>query len=225
MDQQINTAEIEQLVTSLWGDVPVMVAVEPLNDNQGEIFPEEAAFLSRASPRRRMAFSTGRVCARKAIRKLGHPEAAVLVAEDRSPVWPAGLCGSISHGGDYVMAVVAKTGLIRSLGIDVEIADRLKPKLWRNVCVPEEIEFLNANNQDLNLATLIFSAKEAFYKCQHIITKEWVGFKDARVELNCADNTWQITLLKNIAEGFASGDSFQGRFCFVDGYVIAGISA
>ena len=31
-------------------------------------------------------------------------------------------------------------------------------------------------------ATLFFSAKESFYKCQYPLTQQWVGFQDVEVE-------------------------------------------
>ena len=59
-------------------------------------------------------------------------------AEDRSPIWPAGIAGSLSHCDTraWVALVDRSAGTV---GIDGEHREALKPELWRHTMLPEEI--------------------------------------------------------------------------------------
>ncbi|WP_158300908.1 4'-phosphopantetheinyl transferase [Chromobacterium sp. ATCC 53434] len=77
--------------------------------------------LSGAVARRKAAYLAGRYCAMQALSQAGHPLPCELpIGEDRSPVWPAGLVGSITHTEGLAAAVVASAGDARGLGIDAE---------------------------------------------------------------------------------------------------------
>jgi hypothetical protein len=78
------------------------------------LFPEKEAVISRAVDKRRREFQTVRHCARRALRELGVPPAAVLPGERREPVWPPGVVGSLTHCTGYR----ARRGRSPTRGID-----------------------------------------------------------------------------------------------------------
>jgi len=89
----------------------------------------------------------------------------------------------------------------------------------------QQIESLPEEKQN-SLATLIFSAKECFYKCQYPISKSWAGFHDAVIITDSIlkDGRFEIVLQRDISEhGFRKGDSFEGRYIFKNGFVFSGI--
>src|SRR6267378_346626 len=130
----------------------------------GTLLPEEEACLSpRAIAKRRREFTAGRVCARAALGRLGIRDFPLLAAADRSPVWPPGIVGSLSHCGDYCGVAVARRGEVAGVGLDVERARPLEGRLASIVCSPVEIRRLGAL-PDLPAglwAMIVFSAKES----------------------------------------------------------------
>jgi len=79
----------------------------------------------------------------------------------------------------------------------------------------------------LRAASLIFSAKEAFYKCQYPITTEWLEFADIEIE----PESWQldagwyaVTPARPLRLARGDYQSMQGRFSFHEGFVSAGFA-
>lgn len=126
------------------------------------------------------------MCVRAALVELGVlPDRPVGSAEDRSPQWPDGVIGSISHTATYCVAVLALADAPDSgIGIDAEQVGRVTANLHRTVFTADERGWLDQlpNEDRSDAATTLFSAKEAFYKAQHPITHSWVGFKDVSAE-------------------------------------------
>jgi 4'-phosphopantetheinyl transferase EntD len=145
--------------------------------------PKEAAAVSRAVPKRAQEFAAGRLCARSALARFGVTGFAVRVASDRRPLWPDPFVGSITHTTGFCAAVIAARSRFASLGIDTEIAGAVKAELWPSICLPAELGWIEALPQEerARAATLIFSAKEAFYKCQYPSTGQRLSFFDLRI--------------------------------------------
>jgi 4'-phosphopantetheinyl transferase EntD len=166
------------------------------------LWPGEAI---TALPKRCTEFAAGRSAARAAMAQLGLPAAAIAMAPDRAPLWPAGLTGSITHSATACLAAVQRApGLI---GLDLEPATALDRDLWSITLRAEEQEWLATQSNAPLLAKLIFSAKEAAYKAQYPRSKTLFGFE-----------VLQITL---------SADSFTARFCqdipsFAKGTILQG---
>ncbi|WP_433389724.1 4'-phosphopantetheinyl transferase family protein [Micromonospora sp. KLBMP9576] len=163
----------------------VAVAVAGTADWTGELLPAERACLSeRAVQSRRRDFTAGRVCARRALASLGVPPVAVPSAADRSPVWPAGVVGAITHTQGYCAAVAARTDEIRSVGVDAEGHRELDAGVRRLICLPEENERFARLPAGVSWPAVVFSAKETVYKVWHPVVGTWLDFHDARVELD-----------------------------------------
>jgi 4'-phosphopantetheinyl transferase EntD len=151
--------------------------------NVSLLAPEEASIVAKAVPKRAGEFAAGRLCARLALAELGIANFPLRAAGDRQPIWPAGLVGSITHTEGMCAAVVADRRLFRGIGIDTERAATVKPELWPRILTPGELEWLGSLEPDARAgaATLIFSAKEAAYKCQYPLTGERLSFSDLEV--------------------------------------------
>jgi 4'-phosphopantetheinyl transferase EntD len=177
---------IPQLSVALTRLFPAGVACAELfgSGNPDDLLPDELRYVTRAVAKRREEFAAGRACARRALHEFGIADFALQAAEDRRPIWPQGIVGSITHTRGFCAAVVARTRSQRALGIDTERLGSVQPELWERICGPE-MDLLAAlpEAQGAAVATLIFSIKEAFYKCQYTLTGEFLGFDDARVEL------------------------------------------
>ncbi|MEU3452021.1 4'-phosphopantetheinyl transferase superfamily protein [Micromonospora sp. NPDC006766] len=163
----------------------VAVAVAGPQDWSGVLLPAEQACLgARAPASRRRDFTAGRVCARRALAGLGLPATPVTSAPDRSPVWPAGVVGTITHTRDYCAAAAARAAEFRSLGMDAEQHRELDPGVRRAICLPEEEADLARLPAGVSWPTLVFSIKETVYKVWHPVVGTWLNFHDARVTLD-----------------------------------------
>jgi 4'-phosphopantetheinyl transferase EntD len=150
------------------------------------LYPGEYQHVERAVERRRREFATGRALARRLLRTLGHADAPLLPGPDRTPLWPPGIVGSITHAGGVCAVTVARAAEIRALGIDVEPARPLEPDLWPSVCTATEREWLHRYAEPRRglLGKVVFSAKEAVYKCQHPLTRVVLDFPDVELALD-----------------------------------------
>ncbi len=148
----------------------------------------EAALCIEFAPKRIADFAAGRLCARKALEQLGIAGFALVVNADRTPRWPPGIVGSISHTTGYCCAVAAQQRDVRSIGIDAERVGRVTSDISRLIFTAREMALLASLNdvERTNAATIIFSAKEAFYKCQYPLTHRWLDFHDAWIDIATA---------------------------------------
>ncbi|MGC4029179.1 MAG: 4'-phosphopantetheinyl transferase superfamily protein [Steroidobacteraceae bacterium] len=150
------------------------------------LFDAERSGQQRWARKRVLEFAAGRQCAHQALRRLGVLPEPLLSRPDRRPEWPRGIVGSISHCRGFSVAVVARSDALRSLGVDVEVAGAVEPALWPRILTAAEQEWLEAQPAGAQrlLASIVFSAKESFYKCQYGVTERFLEFGQAwaRVE-------------------------------------------
>lgn len=208
----------------------VLVAAGPLDGDPEALFPEEREAVRRAVGRRRAEFATGRHAARRLIAALGVEPGALPVAPDRSPVWPAGVVGSISHTEGLCAVAVASSRAVRSIGLDVEGGGPLAADLFRLVLTPRELAHLEERGGPSRggpsrgeLAKVVFSAKEALYKLQHPITRMFLGFMDVEVELDPAAGRFRAEILKSEAAAALGPSALKGFFLLTGGWVVSGM--
>jgi 4'-phosphopantetheinyl transferase EntD len=179
-----------------------------------ELFPEEEAFVLDAVEKRCREFSSGRVLARRAMAELGVPPAAIPRGNDRLPIWPLGLIGSIAHTDSYCAAAIGRRedGL-RSVGLDLEPAEPLPSDLLDRVTLSEERAWLASfNDVERGIyARALFSAKECAFKCQYPLTRTMLDFHDFAVVLDREQERFTATLRRD-APPFENGSVFHGRF-------------
>ncbi|MFG2053727.1 4'-phosphopantetheinyl transferase [Micromonospora sp. NPDC048930] len=194
----------------------VAVAVAGPADWAGELLPAELACLAdRAVAGRRRDFTAGRMCARRALAGLGLPPTPVPSAPDRSPVWPAGVVGTITHTRDYCAAAVARAAELRSVGMDAERHRELTPGVRRKVCLPEEEAELVRLPAGAPWPTVLFSVKETVYKVWWPVVGTWLDFHDARVTLDPEAGTFTARIAPARLDAAPVSDrpaSITGRF-------------
>ncbi|MFJ9693749.1 4'-phosphopantetheinyl transferase [Kitasatospora sp. NPDC101183] len=167
--------------------LPAEVAsAEAFNDSlEGPLYPEEAAQIARAVESRRREFTTARLCARRALARLGLPPVAVPPGPLGEPRWPAGVLGSITHSTNYRAAAVARTADVLALGIDVEPDLPLPEDLLESIASPQEharlLDLERAAAEPVNWGRLLFSAKESVYKAWFPQGRRILDFFDADV--------------------------------------------
>ena len=204
------------LFTRLLGPKVETEEVDP-HTVQGGLLKSEEALVDGAAQTRIEQFTAGRVCSRIALGRLGVAVTTpILRGEDRAPIWPPGFTGSISHTDTWCAAAVARTEDIRALGIDLESSTPLKEALLKRVCTPKEREWLHELPAPGVTGKIVFSAKEAVYKCQYPLSNQFLGFHAVEVELG--DDSFEAVFQQE-AGGFKPGDVISGRYLVEEGLV------
>jgi len=168
------------------------VAEAPIGDHEAALFPAEAAQIATAVPSRRREFATGRMLARRALRAIGGPEIALPSGTDRAPLWPDGFVGSITHTASRAAATVARREDFAGIGIDIEITSRISWRVMPRITTETERCALDIAADRQFLLALIFSAKEAWFKCQFPLTGLYLDFTDAEVTVDWAQSAFDI---------------------------------
>ncbi|MCA0900406.1 MULTISPECIES: 4'-phosphopantetheinyl transferase family protein [Microbulbifer] len=173
------------------------------------------AQIARAVPGRQAEFLAGRYLAHSILGELHSPDREVPhigIGQQRNPVWPSGVVGSITHCGSEVACVLASAARLHYLGIDHE--NWMTPAVYKEV-VPS---VLNADElalvADLRLspeqaATLIFSAKESLFKALYPTVQCYFGFECARLT---SINTEKRILVLQLREDFARQYQLQWNY-------------
>lgn len=179
-----------------------------------ELMPAEHALVERAIEKRQREFAMGRQCARRALRRMGIVDFAILAGESREPLWPSGIVGSITHTRGFCAAAVARSSDFFGIGIDVELAEPLSPALANAVATPAEASRIQTMEPGL-AARLVFSAKESLYKCQFYHTRHWLGFFDVSIDLEESGDFSATVLVE--APPLPRGFSIRGRWAVNEG--------
>ncbi|WP_246674927.1 4'-phosphopantetheinyl transferase superfamily protein [Mesorhizobium sp. B4-1-3] len=144
----------------------------------------ESASIAAREPRSRAASGAGRQVAHELLRRLGCADPAVPRGRLGNPTWPTGIIGSIAHDDDLAVAVAARSGAMRSVGVDIE------PTLP----LPRELEAIVATPQDrvgdLEAGTggrVVFAVKEAVYKASFPLDGRVLGFEDIDVDFKAGE--------------------------------------
>jgi 4'-phosphopantetheinyl transferase EntD len=193
------------------------------------LLPEEAAACDKFSANRLEEFTGGRLCARGALREFGVDGFALRRNPDRTPHWPDGVVGSITHTIGFCGAAVGPRDHFVGLGIDAEISARVTPDVWTQALTREDITRISglAPAERERAAAVIFSAKESFYKCISVVTGAWLDYRDVCVELisEAPDaGTFLVRSASATARSIIARFVAQGRYCITDGLVFTGVA-
>jgi 4'-phosphopantetheinyl transferase EntD len=195
---------------------------------EGLLFPEEAAAVAEAVEKRRREFTTGRMCARGALGRLGVPPAPIPRGESGAPRWPSGIVGSITHCAGYRGAAVARARDMLTIGIDAEPDDPLPDGVLDAVSLAGErarLRDLAARIPGTSWDRLLFSAKESVYKAWFPLAGRWLDFADADITIDPAAGTFDARLL--VAFSRADGipvTGFAGAWLACDGLIVTAIA-
>ena len=157
----------------------VAVSFSPALPAAAALRGPEADNVSGMVTKRLNEYTHGRHCAREALRALGESPQAIPTGADRSPQWPAGIVGTITHSGPLAAAAVARQNSYAGLGLDIETAEPLDTAAIGMILLPEE-----RDNHDASEAKLLFSIKEAVFKCIYPRVRCYVDFQEMRIELD-----------------------------------------
>lgn len=145
--------------------VPGLFGAELYDQGQTlPLHPEEGRAIAGTAEKRQRDFVLGRSCAHAALAQMERDEGPIMRADDGTPVWPAGIVGSITHTKGYAAAIVAAAADFAGLGVDAEWIGGVTQDLWPRLFDADERNGLARHPDPSRLATILFSAKEACHK-------------------------------------------------------------
>jgi 4'-phosphopantetheinyl transferase EntD len=200
----------------------VVVEVATAADEDDSLLhPAELALMGAMVPGRKGEFAAGRNAARRALGRLGFPDATLPRRPGSSDVhWPEGIMGSISHTRGLRAVACVRTSQLRSVGLDVEEAGPLGDEIIDAICRPEELAALAQSAAPLpsDWPRLVFAMKEAAYKALYPVTRRVLTFHDVRVDVNASQRSYRAEMPDRPAPEL----QVAGRFHWDDTWVAAG---
>ncbi|PHM74419.1 4'-phosphopantetheinyl transferase family protein [Xenorhabdus kozodoii] len=189
---------------------------DALFDECGISYPPR---LQSAVNKRRAEYLAARYCTQQVLNPLGYPDFQVTNAQDRAPIWPDNICGSISHSTHCAIAFAASCNHYRMIGVDIE--QEIKPDTIESV----SSSIINGNEAKLltecplpfgQAFTLMFSIKESLFKALYPHVKCFFDFHAAEItSINCKDYAISIKLLQTLSDEFRAGSQFHGNFALM----------
>lgn len=172
--------------------------------------------IDQAVPKRQAEYLAGRLCAREALQALTGHLIVPSRNEDRSPQWPQGITGAITHSHGIAAALVAPTLTYAGIGLDIEqlITDDKAQRLAEHILTPEEMTHWHQEwqAQPGPWLTRIFSLKEALFKALYPITGTRFYFQDAKLsEWDSTTGDVQLTLLTDLSPQWHRGQTVTGQ--------------
>jgi enterobactin synthetase component D len=168
------------------------------------------------------------VCARAALQRLEGLSFIPAIGEDRAPVWPAHITGSITHSTGRAAAIVANKSHWRGLGMDLENllnAERAE-RLAGEILNPPELQRMAAGDHDQRalLVTLTFSVKESLFKALYPIVQQRFYFEHAEVLEWRESGEVRLRLLTDLSSEWRNGTELDAQFGVKDGQLLSLVS-
>ena len=178
--------------------------------------------LQRSVAKRQAEYLAGRLCAREALTQLGIAACIPGTGKDRAPLWPAGVCGSITHSHGHAAAIVAPVHACRGLGLDQEtlLSDARAERLSEEILTPDECRRLDPTQLGL-IVTLTFSLKESLFKALYPLTGQRFYFEHAELLGWSPDGQAHLRLLTDLSTDWQRGREIEGQFCVDNGQLLS----
>jgi enterobactin synthetase component D len=186
---------------------------------------EPPASIQRSVAKRQAEFLAGRLCAREAMLGLDGRSHVPVIGEDRAPVWPDDITGSITHSTGWAAAIVARKGHWRGLGLDVEqlMSTERAVRLAGEILTPAEMQRLNAGpeHETAKVVTLTFSLKESLFKALYPIVLKRFYFEDAELLEWSDDGNARLRLKMDLSAHWHAGKELDAQFSVQDGQLLS----
>ncbi|TYL42917.1 4'-phosphopantetheinyl transferase [Dickeya sp. ws52] len=176
------------------------------------------AEIARSVPKRRAEYLAGRYLAQTVLSRLGVAGYVLTSARDRSPQWPQGIAGSLSHNADSVLCAAHPCNqAMTCVGLDIEtrMSAERADNLWPGIADEIEYDWLHTHDpiSFASMLTLSFSAKESLFKALYPQVKRYFDFLDVRmVELDTVQQTFTLQLLIDLSPDYLMGCRFSGAY-------------
>lgn len=177
--------------------------------------------IARSVASRQAEYFAARLLARRLLDKRGI-SADVGRHQDRSPIWPAALAGSLSHSDDWAGCLLADAGY-RYAGLDIEcvVMPVLMAEIMDLVLTTDDRQLLSQAGEQQHLFTLIFSAKECFYKLAYPAYQQFFDFSALSVlQVDWSRSCLHVQANQDLLPFCCAGQQFDIHFLLSNDRVI-----
>ncbi len=203
----------------------VCVSAGPILPNASPLTARERASAGSVSEGRLRELENGRAYAKRALAMLGIVRAELLIAPDRSPLWPVGVVGSLTHvtgrDGGHFAAAVARTHAVCAIGIDVERDGDLHASIWSNILTAGELERIRTLPVSERVAAvqMVWCAKEAIVKAMRRPTEP----TQLEIALDLNWNSYLVTWQAAKPGRARSVEIWHGRTVRSEGFILSSV--
>ena len=184
-----------------------------LFEQYGILYPE---CIKNAVDKRQSDYLAGRYSAKLALRKLGITAFDILSDNHKSPVWPKGIHGSISHTMNKAYVAVGYCTHFNYIGIDYEQIVTSKTAENIKYMILSEVEYNLLSNYNLEfrtMLTIVFSAKESLFKALFPSVGVYFNFFAVEViNISIETSSFELRLKQPLTEQLITGTRFKGWF-------------
>jgi 4'-phosphopantetheinyl transferase EntD len=200
----------------------IEIAWGPITHMLPALTKRESESAGEVTTARTLELKAGRYFAKQALAGFGIKDVELPIGPDRSPVWPKGVTGSITHVRDrdfgYCAAAVGLTAQFSSVGIDMEYRRDLPLEVWQTFLTSNEldqIEKLNEGDQQEN-ALCRWCVKESVIKALRL------GLDPLAIQTETTNirGNWRVFRLDTDRFG-SLGHGWSARSAQADGFVLA----
>jgi enterobactin synthetase component D len=184
--------------------------------------------IQHAAAKRQTEFLAGRLCARSALQTQCDQATAPGRDDAGAPLWPAGLCGSITHSKGLAAAAVASCQDYLGIGLDAEVlmSSTRAQRLAEQILGPDELQRLAClpESEHAWLVSLTFCSKESLFKALYPLVGQRFYFQDAEL-LECrADGRLQLRLLRDLAPQWPKDSLISGQHAALGSHLLSLVS-
>lgn len=145
--------------------------------------------------------------------------------EDRSPCWPEGCVGAITHSDGWAAALVAHLQTYQGVGLDAErlLNEEQARRLARRVLTAEEIVRMQAlppSSVGL-MVSATFSLKESLFKALYPLVGRMFHFPAAELMAWHGIGPVRLRLLEDLGNGWTVGREVTGMVCLLEDRVLS----
>lgn len=176
--------------------------------------------IQRAVPKRQAEYLAGRYCAIKSLALLGEPAVDITIGQHRNPIWPDGICASITHTHSQAISVATFSKNYQYLGIDLEnkLSQETVLQIKSSIINSAEEKILNGTALPFeDMFTVVFSAKESLFKALYPKVGAYFDFSAAKVIDVCfRSNSICLQLCEDLSSQLISGKTFTVYFSITE---------
>jgi enterobactin synthetase component D len=199
-------------ITFFANDFDEKIYSDTLFSNDDLTLPKE---LINAVSCRKAEFLCGRQTAKRALIKLGSTQYAVPIGENRAPVFPPNIVGSISHSHKSAICAVALSRDLEYVGIDLEhlidsdLIDQIESQV---ITAAEKRMIFECGLSAQTGFTLIYSAKESLFKSLYNEVGAYFDFDAAKlIDVNVSSKQISFELTQTLAPNLPIGTRVSGQ--------------
>ncbi len=190
-------------------------------------FPDEEKLLSITSAlKRQREFRAGRHCAHLVLQQLGYKDFSVMRGKQGEPLWPADICGSISHAGKRCIAIAANKKNYLSIAVDIERNRLIKDETLERIANKNEQEDLLQAPEifsEVNTRAILFSIIACIHKSYYPLNGYTLDFLRVNVAFDGSTHLVDIDIIRPPKKSIHNVIKLVGHFGYDQDYVFSRI--